>query len=536
MATTAIPSIANPSGIDLEAAEASRTIAKFAEKHAGYFERTFDKIQRAKLPLWHLNWVALIAGPLWPAARGMWLFFWIALALDVIGLACLVQIFKYSPYLADAIAQGSAFLETRYTDWLARYTNMGIAVLILGRLGTAWLADRLYYRHYGKWRVDTSNPSGWKIKRILTAGLLILMLVPLTLYRASEERKDDRECLKLERSLAKGNQHSFKEKFDCFAIDDFPNLFSLDPLPDRQWIKKRTTGEVVIKTKPPIEGRRVDLKTFVADAIDQGISRTKAYYAGIIDGTVRNLKSFMNTVQLGFVSVPWAVVMFIILAIGAAYAGVRVAIFVALAMAGLALFGLWAVAMETVALVLVATLICVVVGIPVGIWMTKSKIVSNIVTPILDFMQTIPSFALLVPAVAFLSSGKPAAIIATVIFAMPPMVKLTALGIQGVPDSTKEAALAFGANPRQLLAKVELPMATPSIMAGLNQCIMLALSMATIASLIGAGGLGFLVTDALGQTQAGKGLIAGIGIALIAIMIDRIIQGIRAKSDISVRS
>jgi len=161
----------------------------------------------------------------------------------------------------------------------------------------------------------------------------------------------------------------------------------------------------------------------------------------------------------------------------------------------------------------------------------KSRIGSFIVTPVLDVMQTIPSFVYLLPAVAFFSIGKPPGILATVIFAMPPMVRLTALGIKHVPESTKEAALAFGASPRQLLMRVELPLATPSIMAGVNQVVMMSLSMAVVAALIGAGGLGFVVVDALGQSEIGRGILAGIAIALIAMAIDRIVQRANTVED-----
>ena len=161
---------------------------------------------------------------------------------------------------------------------------------------------------------------------------------------------------------------------------------------------------------------------------------------------------------------------------------------------------------------------------PLGIWMGKNKTVRAIVTPVLDVMQTIPSFVYLLPAIAFFGIGKPPGILATVIFAMPPMVRLTALGIKHVPESTKEAALAFGANPRQLLYKVELPLALPSIMAGVNQVVMMCLSMVVVAALIGAKGMGGIVTEALTNVESGRGILAGLGIALLAMMIDRVVQ------------
>ena len=151
----------------------------------------------------------------------------------------------------------------------------------------------------------------------------------------------------------------------------------------------------------------------------------------------------------------------------------------------------------------------------------------SIVKPILDFMQTMPSFVYLIPAIAFFSIGKPPGVLATVIFAMPPMIRLAALGIQGVPGHVTEAAIAFGASPRQLLFKVELPLAVPSIMTGINQTIMMSLSMVVVAALIGAGGLGYDVLFALQHVEAGKGILAGIAIVFCAMILDRIIQGSR---------
>ena len=139
-------------------------------------------------------------------------------------------------------------------------------------------------------------------------------------------------------------------------------------------------------------------------------------------------------------------------------------------------------------------------------------------------MQTIPSFVYLIPAVAFFSVGKPPGIIATVIFAMPPIVRLTALGIRQVPSEIKEAALAFGSTERQLLYSVELPLALPSIMAGINQVVMMCLSMVVIAALIGAGGMGLIVVEALANTKIGRGILAGLAIAFIAMIIDRVVQ------------
>jgi ABC-type proline/glycine betaine transport system, permease component len=198
--------------------------------------------------------------------------------------------------------------------------------------------------------------------------------------------------------------------------------------------------------------------------------------------------------------------------------------FVAFALIYLAFFGFWNTAMDTMALVLTATLICCAIGLPLGVLVGKSNRAETITRPILDVMQTIPSFVYLIPAVAFFSVGKPPGIIATVIFAMPPIVRLTALGIRQVPSEIKEAALAFGSTERQLLYSVELPLALPSIMAGINQVVMMCLSMVVIAALIGAGGMGLIVVEALANTKIGRGILAGLAIAFIAMIIDRVVQ------------
>ena len=188
------------------------------------------------------------------------------------------------------------------------------------------------------------------------------------------------------------------------------------------------------------------------------------------------------------------------------------------------MFGFWNTAMDTMALVITATLICCVIGLPLGVLVVKSNRAEAITRPILDVMQTIPSFVYLIPAVAFFSVGKPPGIIATVIFAMPPIVRLTALGIRQVPSEIKEAALAFGSTERQLLYSIELPLALPSVMAGINQVVMMCLSMVVIAALIGAGGMGLIVVEALANTRIGRGILAGLAIAFIAMIIDRVIQ------------
>ncbi|MDX3926076.1 MAG: proline/glycine betaine ABC transporter permease [Shinella sp.] len=189
------------------------------------------------------------------------------------------------------------------------------------------------------------------------------------------------------------------------------------------------------------------------------------------------------------------------------------------------LLGLWDLTMQTLALMLMATIVSVVIGVPMGILVAKSKVVRNITLPILDVMQTMPSFVYLIPALMLFGLGKVPAILATIIYAVPPLIRLTDLGIRQVDREVVEAATAFGGSPTQVLFGVELPLATPTIMAGLNQTIMMALSMVVVASMIGARGLGEQVLNGIQTLDVGKGLEAGIGIVILAIVLDRITQG-----------
>ncbi|ANU11880.1 ABC transporter permease [Planococcus antarcticus] len=191
--------------------------------------------------------------------------------------------------------------------------------------------------------------------------------------------------------------------------------------------------------------------------------------------------------------------------------------------------GLWEEMMLSFTLVLVASLLSIVIGVPIGILMSKSKIAENIITPILDFMQTMPAFVYLIPAVAFFSIGMVPGIFASLIFATPPTVRFTNLGIRQVSRELVEASEAFGSTGAQKLFKVELPMAKATIMAGINQTVMLSLSMVVIASMIGAPGLGREVLSSLQRAEVGTGFVAGLGIVILAIIIDRFTQSFSGK-------
>jgi len=228
----------------------------------------------------------------------------------------------------------------------------------------------------------------------------------------------------------------------------------------------------------------------------------------------------------GFSLIPWWLLIGIFVAL--AWFGTHRPILTAavgLLMFVVGMLGLWSLMLQTLTLMLISSVLALVIGLPIGILTAKSRTARTLILPTLDVMQTMPSFVYLIPALMLFGLGKVPAILATVIYALPPMIRLTALGIEQVPFEIKEAATAFGVNPAQMLLTVELPLARPSIMAGVNQTIMLALSMVVVASMIGARGLGEQVLNGIQSLDVGQGLEAGIGIVILAVVLDRITQG-----------
>lgn len=209
--------------------------------------------------------------------------------------------------------------------------------------------------------------------------------------------------------------------------------------------------------------------------------------------------------------------------------GAGLASFVVIGFLLIYLMGYWEDAIHTTTLVLVATFIALILGIPLGILSARHKTADMIIRPILDFMQTMPAFVYLIPAIFFFSVGNTPGIIATVIFSLPPAVRLTSLGIRNVPSDVVEAGHAFGATENQILYKIQLPLAMPTILTGVNQVILLSLSMVVIASMVGARGLGSIVYQGIQQNDIAKGFESGLGIVILAIILDRITQSFAKK-------
>lgn len=237
----------------------------------------------------------------------------------------------------------------------------------------------------------------------------------------------------------------------------------------------------------------------------------------------------LDSLQWLFSTLPPFVIILLFAAAAWRYVGKRMTVFTILSFLLVGYLGLWEETMTTLAMVICSVVFCAIVGIPLGILAGRSDRFEMLLRPFLDAMQTTPAFVYLIPVVMLFSIGTVSGILATIVFALPPIIRLTNLGIRQVHPELIEAALAFGATPWQVLRKVQLPLAMPSVMAGLNQTIMMALSMVVIAALIGAGGLGNPVVQGLNTLEIGLATIGGLSIVLLAMVLDRITQGIAHK-------
>jgi len=270
----------------------------------------------------------------------------------------------------------------------------------------------------------------------------------------------------------------------------------------------------VLKTKIPLD-----------TGVENAINFLTSILAVPLDVFSRILLAISRSLDAAFLSVPPLLFIIIVAGLMGIIRNWKYSIFALLALLLMFNLGLWDATLMTLSLVLTAALLSVIVGIPVGILTAHSQMAKTVVRPILDFMQTIPPFVYLIPAMMFFGLGKVPAIAATFIYATPPSIRLTRLGFEEIPDEVIEAGKAFGASGWQLLWKVEIPTAFSSIMMGINQTIMLSLSMMVIAAMIGAKGLGQQVLRSLSWIDVGMGFEAGIGIVVLAMVIDRMVTG-----------
>ena len=272
----------------------------------------------------------------------------------------------------------------------------------------------------------------------------------------------------------------------------------------------------------PFHSTWVPLDSWVTQGIDWVVLHFRPLFQGVRVPVDFILSGFQHLL-LGMPA-PVAILVFALIAWQFSTLGMGVATLVSLIAIGA--IGAWSQAMVTLALVLTSLFFCILIGLPLGIWLARSNNAARIIRPLLDAMQTTPAFVYLVPIVMLFGIGNVPGVVVTIIFALPPIVRLTILGIKQVPEDLIEAAESFGANPRQMLFKVQLPLAMPTIMAGVNQTLMLALSMVVIASMIAVGGLGQMVLRGIGRLDMGLAAVGGVGIVILAIILDRLTQSL----------
>ncbi len=277
----------------------------------------------------------------------------------------------------------------------------------------------------------------------------------------------------------------------------------------------------------------VDLGKPIADGVNQFVRYLIVNYGDGFEAVSNFILKILLFIETGLRDLHPAILLIVVF--GLAWASSRHLLMAAgltFLMWLIGCFGLWEQAMQTLAIVLVAVLISALIGLPLGVFSARSARFRAVLSPILDLMQTIPSFVYLIPAAMLFGLGKVPAVLATVIYAAPPLIRLTELGIRQVDAEVVEASRAFGATRWQMLRGVQLPLALPSIMAGLNQTMMMALAMVVIASMIGARGVGETVLLGLQRNDAGRGLIGGLVIVILAIVLDRITQNFGRRMQI----
>lgn len=264
----------------------------------------------------------------------------------------------------------------------------------------------------------------------------------------------------------------------------------------------------------------------VADFFDRIFGWIIQNMEGFFDAIKFFIKTIFNTTEDALAFIPWFVYIILVFYLAYKLYTIRMAIVLSVLLLLIGVFGLWDEMIYTLVIVLISVLVSFVIGLPTGIIMAKSSRVERILKPLLDGMQTMPSFVYLIPAVMLFGLGNVPAVFATTIYAVPPLIRLTYLGITTVNKEVVEAGLAFGSTPMQMLLKIEIPQSVPTIMTGVNQTTMMAMAMVVISSMIGAKGIGNEVLVAINSLKIGDGIQAGLAIVFMAIVLDRLLQGI----------
>ena len=492
------------------AAEREQQVARFVKTSPGYYRDQFAKIGSDSKFVWTTNLWAGVLGPIWFSARGMWNWGLTFLILETLAIVQIVRglfgdlsseawerIAKIEgtlelrrQQLASAIenntdkidvykrtvqsledAIGGIRLEAEQLDGTGLViATVGIIALLAVKIGQAVIANTLLEKRFSDWLSDPGIMIGMTTRHIALSCCFAVVIVVATVTHYS-----------------------------------FPGLYPwLIEFPTEHGIRLTSIGWV---------------ETFFTFCVTNG----EAFF----DGITFAIRAVLDALELIFVETPWMVIASFIILLTWLSAGPRAAVYSGAFLMYMGLLGFWEKAMTTLALLGTAACLSIVIGIPLGMYCARRERFYTFIRPILDFMQTMPAFVFMIPVIAFFGTGKPAAVVTTMIFGGTPVVRLTVLGLRGVPEHVREAAIAFGGSKWYLLTRVDLPLASPSIRAGINQTIMLSLAMVVVASLIGAKGLGEDVLEALQYANVGQGILAGFAILFCAMILDRIVQGER---------
>jgi glycine betaine/proline transport system permease protein len=490
------------------ARERQESIRKFVRTNPEYYIENFDKIGASSRFTATFNVFAGLFGPVWYGARGLWSW---ALPFLILETLAFVQMARglFGDLAADAMARIESIegtLELRRQQLAAAIESgsdkvevyqrtvdsleaniggiraeaealaaegpsialTGLAILLIVKAVQSVVANWALEARFSEWLSDSAVRSGMPVQHIVLSAIFMVLIVSAAMLH-----------------------YSFPGRYDLLST------FPTDPdirLTGIQWVE---------------------------NLIAWLVANTELFF-DLLTGGIRAL---LDALEVILVQTPWIVISALIVLLTWLTAGIRTAIYSGAFLAYMGLLGFWEGAMTTLALLGTAACLSIVIGIPLGMFAARRPRFYRFIQPIMDFMQTMPAFVFMVPVIAFFGVGKPAAVIVTMIFGGTPVVRLTVLGLRGVPESVREAAISFGANKWYLLSKVDLPLAAPSIRAGINQTIMLSLAMVVVASLIGAKGLGEDVLEALQYANVGQGILAGFSILFCAMILDRIVQG-----------
>ncbi|MEW7006266.1 ABC transporter permease [Lentilitoribacter sp. EG35] len=485
-------------------------LREFVQSSPDYYSKNFAKIGASASFTYTFNWMAALLGPIWYGMRGIWNW---GLPFVIVETFALIQIARgtfgdlsagarerisqiegtldfRNQQLEAAINKGAdnvdvfkraiASLEQAIVDinteilvaeqnavWIALF---GLALLLITKFFEGIIANAALEGRFSIWLSDRTIKAGLNPFRTITSSVFVLLIFAVSIVH--------------------------------FA---FPGIMP--------WLADFPTD--------------VNIRLTAIKVVEQLFEFIRSSGQWLFDFVSYGIRVVLDGLEVLFVETPWPVIASIIILLTWLSAGIAGAVASSAFLAYMGLFGFWEKAMTTLALLGTAACISIALGVPLGLFCARRPRFYAIIRPIMDFMQTMPSFVFMIPVIAFFSVGKPAAVITTMIFGGTPVVRLTVLGMRGVPEAVREAAIAYGASKWYLLTKVDLPLAAPSILAGINQTIMLSLAMVVVASLIGAKGLGEDVLEALQYSSVGQGILAGFAILFCAMILNRIVQGQR---------